>query len=269
MNPHVMAQLIRRIVPERFRPIGHLTRLVRRRTNCQVRCGPFAGMRYVESSVGSAYLPKLLGTYERELAGVVEEACRLRPGLIIDLGAAEGYYAVGLALRNAEARIVAFEQEEIGRTALRRMARLNHVSGRIEIHGRCEAADLQSRLIDGKRELDRVMVRPRLVVCDVEGDEHCLLDPVAVPALSTAFILTETHDFIRPGITEGLRGRFTPTHKIQCIRTVARSRADFPFHNPGTWLLPKSYLDWAVSEWRPAPMSWLWMKPCEGIATTT
>ena len=29
----------------------------------------------------------------------------------------------------------------------------------------------------------------------------------------------------------------------------------------GTMALPVSYLDWAVSEWRPERMSWLWMTP--------
>src|SRR5579859_5362525 len=89
-----VATLLRRVLPEGIRPIGYLTHLVRKRTRARVRSGPFAGMRYVDASIGSAYLPKLLGIYERELHPVIEEACASRPGLIVDLGAAEGYYAV-------------------------------------------------------------------------------------------------------------------------------------------------------------------------------
>jgi hypothetical protein len=222
-------------------------------------------MRYVDGSVGSAYLPKLLGTYERELAHVIEEACSLRPELIIDLGAAEGYYAVGLALRNPEARIVAFEQKASGRAALQEMAKINRVLDRMEIHGRCQPADLQLRLVARRRELARVIARPCLVVCDVEGDEQVLLDPVAVPSVRAAFVLVETHDFICPGILDELRRRFAPSHDIQYIWQCPRTRAEFPFRSPGTWLFPKSYLDWAVSEWRPVRMSWLWMKPRERI----
>ena len=106
------ASLIRRIVPERYRPIGYLTHLVRQRTDCKVRLGPFAGMRYVSNSIGGAYLPKLLGIYERELTQVMEAACARQPRLIVDIGAAEGYYAVGLALRNPQATVIAFEAEE-------------------------------------------------------------------------------------------------------------------------------------------------------------
>jgi hypothetical protein len=46
-------------------------------------------MNYVNRSCGSAYLPKLPGTYERELIGCVEQACALQFALIVDIGAAE------------------------------------------------------------------------------------------------------------------------------------------------------------------------------------
>jgi len=253
----MIAPLVRRIVPERFRPIGYFTHLVRQRTAGRVRLGPFAGMHYVDASVGSAYLPKLLGTYERELAYLIEQACANRPGLIVDLGAAEGYYAVGLARRNPQARVIAFEQDIAGREALRKMARLNGVADQVEIHGRCEAADLQLCLNSWSARLPNHVP---FVICDVEGDERLLLDLATVPSLETANVLVETHDFIRPGITEELRSRFGPTHTIECIWQSARSRREFPFSSAGTRLLPGSYLDSALSEWRPVRMCWLWMK---------
>jgi len=248
----MIASLIRRLVPERYRPIGYLTHLVRQRTGCRVRLGPFAGMRYVSNSIGSAYVPKLLGIYERELAQVMEQACARQPPLIVDIGAAEGYYAVGMALRNPKARIVAFEAEERGRAALRQMALLNSVVDRIEIHGRCEPFVLQSTVADQKGGL---------VICDVEGYEEHLLDPVVVPELNGATILAEMHDFVRPGITEEIRRRFAATHRCERIWQEPRTRKDFPFQTIGTALLPGSYLDWAVSEWRPVRMSWLRLEP--------
>jgi len=63
---------VRKAVPGQFRPITYLTSLTRRRTGCRVHAGPFKGMRYGLISVGSAYIPKLLGTYERELAILIE-----------------------------------------------------------------------------------------------------------------------------------------------------------------------------------------------------
>jgi hypothetical protein len=69
------------------------------------------------------------------------------------------------------------------------------------------------------------------------------------------------HDFVRPGLTKLLCGRFEQTHRLQCVLQEPRCRTEFPWRTIGTTLLPWSYLDWAVSEWRPVRMSWLWMVP--------
>ena len=244
--------MIRRMIPERFRPIGYLTQLARLRTGCTVKQGPFAGMRYVQVSQGSAYIPKLLGIYERELTPQVEILIARQPRLIVDVGAAEGYYAVGLARRLPGACVIAFEMEPRGQTALREMATLNGVADRVDVRAKCEPADLIAAI---GSETSVVMV------CDVEGYEEKLLDPVAVPALKGAAILVELHDFLVPGITETLQQRFAATHHIQHVWQEPRSRAEFPWRTLGTMLLPSSYLDWAVSEWRPVRMTWLWMVP--------
>ena len=257
----LIASFLRRVVPEELRPIGYLTHLVRRRCDERVRLGPFAGMRYIDCSIGSAYLPKLLGTYERELVPTIEQECACRPGLIVDLGAAEGYYAVGLALRNPQARVVAFERAEAGRVALLKMAKLNGVGGQIEVRGHCDAPDLQSVLESHKLEHQRLGDPYPFILCDVEGDERFLFDPSVVPSLQRAAILVEAHEFIYPGITEELCERFASTHRVELIWQALRSRVDFPFRNLGTRLIPKLYLDWAVSEWRPIQMCWLWMQP--------
>jgi Putative methyltransferase len=248
----MITALLRCVIPARFRPIRYLEHLAYTRTNGCVARGPFAGMRYITSSVGSALIPKLLGIYERELNMCVEGACLLNFPLIVDIGAAEGYYAVGLARRNPNSRIVAFEMETKGRTALKEMVGRNSVANRVEIRGKCEMEDLQATLAN----VDRA-----LIVCDTEGYEEKLLDPQTVPVLCRAAILVELHDFIIPGITEELKRRFSATHRIEHIWQQPRSQADFPWRTLGTMLLPKSYLDWAVSEWRPVRMAWLWMEP--------
>jgi hypothetical protein len=209
-------------------------------------------MRYGLSSVGSAYIPKLLGIYERELAPLIDEACLQESELVVDIGAAEGYYAVGLAIRNPCCKVVAFETESRGRQCLREMAELNAVIDRLDIRGKCEASDLERALAGNLRSL---------VICDVEGYEVQLLDPAAVPSLSTAVILAEMHDFIHPGSTDLLYTRFANTHEIRQIFQEPRSRSDFPWRTLVTALLPRSYLNWATSEWRPVRMSWLWMEP--------
>jgi hypothetical protein len=248
----MFTNIIRKLIPKNFRPIGYLTNLARCRTRCLVHQGPFEGMLYVETSVGSAYIPKLLGTYERELTPQVEAIVAKAPRLIVDIGAAEGYYAVGLARLLPEANIIAFEMESHGRAALSEMAALNNVTARVEIRGKCEVEDL----IEVLENADGAVV-----VCDVEGYEKQLLNPTLVSALSRAVILVELHDFIVPDITELLAERFAETHSIKHIWQESRDRSDFPWRTLGTMMLPQSYIDWAVNEWRPVRMAWFWMEP--------
>ena len=248
----MIADLLRKIIPKRFRPIGYIEHLVSTGSGDRVAKGPFAGMRYIAGAVGSAYVPKLLGIYERELNPRIEQACALGFPLIIDIGAAEGYYAVGLARRNPDARVIAFEMEPKGQSALKEMAKLNDVAPRVEVRGKCGLEDLQAAL----RRADR-----SLIVCDVEGDEDTLLNPEAIPELRQAHLLVEMHDFIHPGITERMTKRFETTHEVHRIWQEPRTRLDLPYRTVGTALLPGRYLRWAVSEWRPVQMSWLWMEP--------
>src|SRR4051812_14244715 len=74
---------INRAILERYGPV--------------VLSGPFAGMAYVRQAAGSCLAPKLIGCYEAELHGVVARILRTGYTQIVDIGCAEGYYAVGLA----------------------------------------------------------------------------------------------------------------------------------------------------------------------------
>ena len=248
----MIAGLLRTIIPENWRPIGYLTQLVRTKTGQKVIEGPFKGLRYVSRSVGSVYIPKLLGIYENELNPCVEALCARRPSLIVDVGTAEGYFCLGLAVRNPQARLIGFEMDAAGREAVAEMAKLNGVSDRVKIMGKCDPEDLAAAL--GNEHAPAV-------VCDVEGYEEHLLDPAAVPALQRASILVELHDFVTPGLTDLLLTRFQGTHDIEHIWQEPRIRDQFPYSTLYTKLLPNSYLDWAVSETRPVRMAWLWMTP--------
>jgi hypothetical protein len=218
----------------------------------RVLAGCFAGMSYVEETVGSALIPKLLGTYERELVRVIEEIIRERFEEVIDIGAAEGYYAVGLARRLPAARVHAFEMSERGRALLSEMAMANGVADRVLIKGRCDVADLRDCLVSSRRPV---------VICDVEGFEATLLDPDRVPSLAHAPLLVEIHETLRPGVGQVIRTRFEITHQIEEIRQAERQIADFPFRTLYTRLLPERSLLDLLSEWRPQGMTWLWMRP--------
>jgi FkbM family methyltransferase len=53
----------------------------------------------------------------------------------VDIGAAEGYYAVGLARSKPDARIVCFEAHKPAHYLLKHLATLNGLQNRIELQG--------------------------------------------------------------------------------------------------------------------------------------
>src|SRR5207302_355482 len=59
--------------------------------------GPFAGMEYVSAATEGALVPRLLGTYESELHPHLQAFAEAGLDCVVDVGCAEGYYAVGLA----------------------------------------------------------------------------------------------------------------------------------------------------------------------------
>lgn len=169
--------------------------------------GPFMGMKYIARASGSALTPKIVGTYECELHEVIESAIARRYQTVIDIGCAEGYYAVGLALRLPGARIFAFDIDVEALQNLHDLARLNDVQDRIELGGRVEPEDL-NRFNQGRC----------LVICDVEGEEITLLDPRRAPALRQHDIIVEIHDGLSSRrIRDALTKRFGDSHHLRFI----------------------------------------------------
>ncbi|MGH6661289.1 MAG: hypothetical protein ACREB6_07100, partial [Rhodospirillales bacterium] len=168
----------------------------------QIRGGPFAGMTYVKRSTGGAFLPKILGCYEEPIQDWIEQAIARRYERILDIGCAEGYYAVGLARHLPGSSIIAYDINADARDLCRELAMINGIAN-IEIRPSCDFS-----------ELGREIVGDTLIVCDIEGRERELLDPHKVPSLADADLIIECHDSYLPGTTEMLIDRFKATHAI-------------------------------------------------------
>jgi hypothetical protein len=212
-----------------------------------VQAGPFAGMSYVTQAVCSTLAPKLLGSYEAELHDVLARICATDYETIIDVGCAEGYYAVGLALRLPQARVHAFDIDARARQLCATMAQANNVSAQVAIEGACTHERLQA-LTQGARTL---------VVCDCEGYELELLQPERVPGLRTSDLLVELHDMIDPRITPAITARFAATHEITLLDSVERDPNAYPALKDFNLLTRRV----AISEFRDGPMQWAFMQP--------
>src|SRR5690348_2955146 len=92
----------------------------------KVRSGFFKDMIYLPRATWGNPGNKLLGTYEKELEPVWQTLNLLRnPQVIYDIGAAEGYYAVGFAVKFPQSQIFAWEMDASSQSQLLANAKAN------------------------------------------------------------------------------------------------------------------------------------------------
>jgi hypothetical protein len=211
-----------------------------------IAAGPFHGMRYLQTASGSALAPKLLGSYECELHPALLELLERRPRTFIDVGAAEGYYAVGVPFlaraRGLHSYAVDIDSDAIVNVG--RLAALNGLSEQVRCAQSLDAA------------LEQADFGPSaLLMCDVEGDELSLLDPAARPALYACDLVVELHLDDR-GVSprDELERRFARTHRPEWIPVQPRSLGSAAV---ARWCRDPEFLLRAVDERRSRSVGWL------------
>lgn len=211
--------------------------------------GPFAGMDYVRKSTEGALIPRLLGTYESELHPHFRAFADEGLDCVIDVGCAEGYYAVGLARMMPGVEVFAYDIDAAAREACVELAARNGVGDRVVVGGEFTPTGFET--FAGRRVLALV---------DAEGAEVDLLRPDLSPALAGVNLIVETHDVYRKGALDEMIARFSPTHDIVRVDQQPKTFDMPPF------LRTMTQLDQllAVWEWRLQPTPWLVMRPKGG-----
>jgi len=189
--------LIRLLEKHEHCKMSALCAILLREGGRQVFAGPFAGMTLPANIAVSGDPKYILGSYEEELHDVLNQIICMAPAHIIDIGAAGGYYAVGLAMKIANTTVTAFEAvEEPHWAQLAELASSNGVSRKIIQRGLCTADELAKSC------------RPdSFILCDCEGAEEDILQPLVTPALASCTMLVELHEFYRPAVVGTLIGR--------------------------------------------------------------
>jgi len=92
----------------------------------RVLSGPFKGLRYLDEIVCGPIMPKWLGSFECELHAIIEQIRNTQYSAVINVGCAEGYYAVGLAKLFPQVQVFGFDIDPLSRRQTRKLAKLNH-----------------------------------------------------------------------------------------------------------------------------------------------
>lgn len=219
-----------------------------RQTGMRVAQGPFRGMKLVNATFGSALMPKMVGSYELEIQKDIEDLLRNNYRHFMDIGAAEGYYAVGMAMLMADrgTKTYAYDIAPESALAVGQAAEWNGVTGAIEMRDLCRHTDFEMAK-NGRA----------LVICDIEGAEKELLDPVAAPGLRLCDIVVEVHDGPDgQGIRNLLLERFRNSHHIAHRTASLRKPRDLGWLR---WMLPRELGGSAMQEGRDFGIDWLVM----------
>ena len=210
-----------------------------------VQGGPFQGMEFVAQSAEGCHVPKLLGCYESELHDHILAAVGRGYEAVINIGAAEGYYAVGLARLMPDVRVYAYDTNAAAHPVCQSLAERNGVAGRVVIGGAFRGEDF-----------DRFAGQRTLVVCDIEGGETDLLDPRRYPALTAMDLIVELHDSPQAKPSVLIPERFAATHAVTMVRHRGQA-VELP-----ALFEPLGHLDQllAVWEWRSGPTPWAVMQ---------
>ena len=214
-----------------------------------VKNGPFKGMRYPEGkAIGSAFISKILGSYEKEIHPFIDRICKTEYTEIINVGCAEGYYTVGLAMRLPNAKVFAFDTNTEAIRLLKQLGEANNVSERIETGSFCDPEILMN-----------IPVKERaLIVSDCEGYEKELFTEETANFLRCHDLLIEVHDHLDIGISSHLRNVFEKTHIIEVANSLSVTRMLQQYNYPELKDLDLQTRKYILDENRP-PMDWFFM----------
>jgi hypothetical protein len=220
----------------------------------RISYGVFKGMNIVpeftwnKADVGAM----ILGLYEKEVIQVLEK----NPGsTLINLGAGDGYYAIGGVVSGLFQNSIAFEMNPNSRKVIREGLKLNSATNKVRILGEAHK-DFWKSL-----QLPPEMLHGCLVLSDIEGGEFEIFDRPAFEYFKSSIIIIEIHDWVAEG-SEKLKDLVfssEKTHRAEEIRTTGRDLSAIPevatFSDSDRWLL--------CSEGRPILMRWLVFYPLE------
>ena len=157
----------------------------------EVQRGPFAGLkldRHNSASKGQLGL-KIFGLYESVVVEAIEKFGPFSD--LINIGACDGYFTLGLLRSGLAKRSICFETVRSRQRAIERYAKFNNLEDRVIVLG--TADESIGPQIAGHN------FRPdgSLMICDIEGAEFELLTKNFLGQLVGSTMIIELHDRIR------------------------------------------------------------------------
>jgi hypothetical protein len=218
----------------------------------RVMYGPFEGMIISENAWwGHDDFPsKLVGEYEKHVFNEIINNAKSY-NFFMDIGAADGYYAVGLVKAKIFESACCFEISKIGRNVISKNARNNNVFEKISIYSQANADEILH--IIHKHG-------PALILCDIEGDEFNLFDNLLLSKLTNCLLIIELHDqYVKNG-SERLSTFIENASKYFELKFIARISPSVHLFEEFNSISDNQKM-LMFSEGRPSVMQWIKLSP--------
>ena len=215
--------------------------------------GSFKGFKFAKNSWWSKHDrgSMILGLYEKEIIEILLNTSKER-SVFIDIGAADGYYAVASVKAYFFNRSYCFEIEQKGRSVIRQNSILNGVAKKVIIFGE---ANKKSLLKIPKEDISN-----SVVLIDIEGFEFDFLDTNILNILKKSICIIELHDwFFEDGKKrlKELRKRASKNFHVSEFKLRSRDTSNIKeldlYSDNERWII--------CSEGRPRSMTWLRLDP--------
>ena len=223
------------------------------RYNLAIAYGPFKGMKLSEDVWWSKNdrITQTLGIYEEHVLNKLIFFSREGSKRFIDIGAADGYFAVGMAFSKTYPEVYAFEIEPKGQERIKQNATRNSCRTSVNVYGEANIASL-------KKLINKEFKSTLLI--DIEGAEYNLLNTEMLSLLSGNYIICELHPWLVDNgdeLQRNLLERASKKFHVELIFRETYAPNLFPEFNDlsdGERLV-------AVGEGRGKNMQWLVLTP--------
>ena len=231
----------------------YLSRKINELCNGEVIDGVYKGAKFIYSSDYFITKPAhLLGCYEKEVQQAIYNLSKENNlKHFINVGAGEGYHAIGTKVANLFENSISFELDKKNRDIIKKNFNLNKIFNGFEVFSKADLDFLKN--IEKKIEFAK-----SLFLFDIEGDEFIILDKNNLNIIKNSYLIIELHHFYSTDDkVEKLQKELKQYFNISFFKTESRKFSNFEilnkFNDDEKWLM--------MSESRPSTMRWIVCEP--------
>lgn len=216
----------------------------------KVMYGPLKGlildkafMNWSKVDLGSI----LLGLYEQEVVEELERISNYRK-VFIDVGAADGIFAVGLLAGNIFDKSICFEIDDQAKRNILNLAKKNNLDHKITIYHEASVSKMQS--------INSINWNDACLLIDIEGDEFNFITNEMIQTVKGSSMIIEIHDQYMNNPHKSkhdLKQILIKEYDIKVIKTSSRDLSQIDeimhFHDNDRWLLCSEGRGWRMEWW--------------------